>query len=81
MKWLPQSLEIMEGISHVANTFSTGFCATMRASDLEGEIFNLTEKHTYNNMNVLITCTRWQLDKDELQLFKNPKRGGRLGLQ
>ena len=74
VKWVSQSLEIVEGTPQVGNTFSNSFlfhCEVI--SFVTREVFNPSRKHTYDNKNILTTHTKWQLNEDQLKMFRGPR--------
>lgn len=63
VKWVPSSLEIMEGILQVKTCYLTISLLLYYISLAAEEGFNPHRKHTDNNKNILITHTRWQLSE------------------
>ena len=71
LKWELQSLEIIEDLSQVQNTFLTVFSPCHEGTNLAaGKSFNPSREHTRKNKNILVTHTWWPLKKIQLQVFK-----------
>lgn len=70
VKWVPGSFEIVEKTPQVGNTFSKFLCHCEGISFVARKSFNSFRKHTCNKKNFLVTHTKWQLNKVQLQVLK-----------
>lgn len=64
------SLDIVEGIPQVRNTFSKFLCHCEGVSLGAREGFIQFRKHTQKSKNLFLTYTIWQLNEVQLQILK-----------
>lgn len=76
VKWVPQSLEIVEGALQVGrkHVFQKFICPCGSVSLLGEKGFAPPGKHTYNNKDILVTHATWQLNEVQLQVSKGSRR-------
>ena len=73
VKCVPCSLEILESMPQMGSIFSKFLFHCEDVGFAAGEVFNLSGKHTYNNKNILVIYTKWQLNEVQLQVFEGSR--------